>query len=216
MTPPGGPLTHTVLPLDLMGSTSERAASLPLSRDTWADAALEVLARGGPPAVAVEPLARELGVTKGSFYHHFDSREELIEAALARWEARGTEGLERLAGKSPEERLERLFLTAMDTATDPRSGQLPTHLAAHRDDARVGPVLARVTARRLDYLQDTWTAAGCSHEDAHQRALLAYTAYLGMVQLAASAPERVPRDEALSEYVAQLVRVLVRSPIDRR
>src|SRR3954466_3815006 len=56
-----------------------------LDRERWEQAALDALERGGLAAVAVEPLARELGVTKGSFYWHFDNRQELIDAALALW-----------------------------------------------------------------------------------------------------------------------------------
>ena len=36
--------------------------------------------------MAVVPLAKELGATKGSFYWHFVNREALVEAALADWE----------------------------------------------------------------------------------------------------------------------------------
>jgi AcrR family transcriptional regulator len=36
--------------------------------------------------VRVERLARELGVTKGSFYWHFNDRGDLLEALLAEWE----------------------------------------------------------------------------------------------------------------------------------
>jgi AcrR family transcriptional regulator len=39
------------------------------------------LARGGVSAVAVEPLAAELGVTKGSFYSYFPHRDALVAAA---------------------------------------------------------------------------------------------------------------------------------------
>ncbi|MBP8098362.1 MAG: helix-turn-helix transcriptional regulator, partial [Arenimonas sp.] len=53
-----------------------------LSAEDWARAALDVIAEQGLAAVAVEPLARRLGVTKGSFYWHFPSREALLVAAL--------------------------------------------------------------------------------------------------------------------------------------
>ena len=48
-----------------------------LSAADWSEAALVALARGGLAAVAVEPLAKELGATKGSFDRHFADRNEL-------------------------------------------------------------------------------------------------------------------------------------------
>src|SRR5690349_19807995 len=63
---------------------SERSGRL--SAEDWAQAALELIAEQGVAAVAVEPLARRLVVTKGSFYWHFPSREALLVAALERWE----------------------------------------------------------------------------------------------------------------------------------
>src|SRR2546426_270248 len=86
-----------------------------LSAGDWARAALEVLARGGIEAVAVEPLARRLKVTKGSFYWHFRSRAELLEAALHEWETSATREvialMEAVAG--PPERLRRPFPEAV-------------------------------------------------------------------------------------------------------
>ena len=41
--------------------------------------------------MAVEPLAKELGTTKGSFYWHFADRNALLEATLGLWEARDTD-----------------------------------------------------------------------------------------------------------------------------
>ena len=58
----------------------------PLSREAWVKAASILIAQEGVPAVAVEPLAVALGVTKGSFYWHFHNRDELIQAALEAWE----------------------------------------------------------------------------------------------------------------------------------
>src|SRR5213592_4439943 len=66
-------------------------------RSTWIDAGLRALAAGGPDAVRIEPLAQELGVTRGGFYWHFESRRAFLEAMLDTWERRSTdETLERV------------------------------------------------------------------------------------------------------------------------
>ena len=62
-----------------------------LTAADWTEAALDALARGGLPAVAVEPLAKELGATKGSFYWHFADRQALMAATLELWERRDTD-----------------------------------------------------------------------------------------------------------------------------
>ena len=47
-------------------------------RKEWLRTARLALLRGGPDEVRVERLARDLRVTKGSFYWHFKDREELL------------------------------------------------------------------------------------------------------------------------------------------
>src|ERR1700742_4739367 len=64
-----------------------------LSAADWEQAALDLIAEQGVAAVAVEALARQLGVTKGSFYWHFPNREALLKGALDRWEKQDTENL---------------------------------------------------------------------------------------------------------------------------
>src|SRR5229473_524512 len=58
-----------------------------LGREDWLRAARLALLHGGPESVQVERLARELKVTKGSFYWHFKNRQALLEALLLEWEA---------------------------------------------------------------------------------------------------------------------------------
>ena len=53
------------------------------------------LAEHGVESVRVEVLARDLGVSKGSFYWHFRDRGELLEKLLARWEDGETQLAER-------------------------------------------------------------------------------------------------------------------------
>src|ERR671916_708238 len=71
--------------------TYSRAGAL--QAEDWVEAARTAMAEGGIEAVAVEPLARRLGVTKGSFYWHFKDRRALLEAMLGRWERESTEAV---------------------------------------------------------------------------------------------------------------------------
>src|SRR5918997_3935375 len=131
-----------------------------LSRENWTAAALEALAEGGLAGVAIDPLARRLGATKGSFYWHFASRDELIAATLELWERRDTldviAALEEL--EDPHERLFALARIAYGDAargSDPQAGVLAA--AAH---PRVAPVLERVTLARLAALERLYRDTG--------------------------------------------------------
>ena len=56
-----------------------------LSREDWIEAAWQMLGRGGLDRVNVDALAKELKVTRGSFYWHFKNRDDLIKAILDYW-----------------------------------------------------------------------------------------------------------------------------------
>ena len=56
-----------------------------LSEADWARAGLEALADSGIEGIRVDPLAKRLGVTKGSFYWHFKGRDELLDAMVRFW-----------------------------------------------------------------------------------------------------------------------------------
>ena len=51
----------------------------------WIAAGFDALAANGVDAVRVEPLAKTLGITKGSFYWHFADRRALLDAMLDAW-----------------------------------------------------------------------------------------------------------------------------------
>ena len=61
-----------------------------LTRDDWIEAALAVLVDESIEAVQITQLSRRVGVTRGSFYWHFNSREELLDALIEEWRARNT------------------------------------------------------------------------------------------------------------------------------
>ncbi len=72
-------------------STRDDAKRVPqLTRDDWIEKALSVLIEDGIEAVQITHLSRLLDVTRGSFYWHFKSREELLGALMSEWRARNT------------------------------------------------------------------------------------------------------------------------------
>jgi AcrR family transcriptional regulator len=77
-------------------------------REAWVRAAMEVLAKEGQAKLRVDTLAGQLGVTKGSFYHHFKNRDDFVQRLLAYWSSAFTDNVIAEGGTlegSPEERL---------------------------------------------------------------------------------------------------------------
>ena len=179
-----------------------------LSADDWAQAALEQIAEQGVAAVAVEPLARRLGVTKGSFYWHFPSRDALLQAALERWESHEQEEvLGRLETiTNPAERLGALFKVV---ANEVRSHVIYSELLKALDHPAVKPVIGRVSKRRMDYLTEAFRAAGLDTTDAQHRARLAYAAYVGFLQLNLQLGQRDMQREEFEDYVAHMMATLI-------
>ena len=67
-------------------ATATALKASPLQPDDWIRAAFARLSTEGIESVRIELLARDLGVSKGSFYWHFQDREELLAKMLDRWE----------------------------------------------------------------------------------------------------------------------------------
>jgi AcrR family transcriptional regulator len=178
-----------------------------LSAADWETAALDALAENGLAGVAVEPLARRLGVTKGSFYWHFADREALLAAALAHWENSYTERVIAAvaAARDPRERLVRLIGRVLAGG---RSDRIHIALATAKHPL-VRETLARVTHRRLAYLESCYAELGQPRREAKRSALLAYAAYVGLVHLRLEAPKELPARDAFTAYVEHLIAKLV-------
>ncbi len=157
-------------------------ATIRTPRGSWIEEGLLALAEGGPDAVRIEPLARELGVTKGGFYWHFDDRRSLLDEMLERWEREGVdEVIERVeaGGGKARARLRRLFGIASSS-----EGRriLRTDLAV-RDWARREPAVARrlrvVDNRRMEYMRSLFGAFCPDEDEVEARCMLAASLWIG-------------------------------------
>lgn len=173
-----------------------------LSAQDWARAALKAIAGGGLAAVAVEPLARTLGVTKGSFYAHYRNRDELIAAALTEWvRTHGEGGLTELAAIADPARRLRELLTVVVQSVQPLAPSAHLSLLGDRNDPRVEKAIRQVNRARLELLAGTYRELGLTPERAESRARVAYAAILGLSHLAQTDPDG-PDSAALADEAA--------------
>ena len=175
------------------GTGPKRLDEPTLTAADWAEAALQLIAEAGLGALTVEALATRLGVTKGSFYWHFKGRSELLADALGRWEQRVT--TEAITGLSAvTDARQRLTLMLDAASQQPRSRSLYAALAEAAGDPIVRRVLNRVASIRIGYLEKCYRDLGFAQQLAKSKAVFAYAAYRGLLQLAHEAPTVLPTD----------------------
>ena len=148
-------------------------------RDQWIEAGLTCLGLHGIEGVRVEPLAKQLGVTKGSFYWHFRNREDLHNAMLEEWAASATDAvIERSesAGTDSKARLERLLLIAAEGF----EGKVELGLRNWaQGDSRVAEAVEGVDRKRMSYLRRLLCESGFTPVEAEARGFLVYSMLLG-------------------------------------
>lgn len=145
-----------------------------LGREAWIVAAIDALAREGEAGLRVEPLAKRLGVTKGSFYWHFKDRDALLAATLDAW-AEGRVAAIRRQTEGAEARAALLALVDIYMRA-PNPKGLAVELAIRRIP-RAARAVETVDGERLARVAALFEGLGRS--DAHARALLFYAFLFG-------------------------------------
>ena len=148
--------------------SGRRRASDSLTREDWISGAWDMLGENGLDGVRVEPLARRLGVTKGSFYWHFKGREELLDALLRRWFSIWDDQMspDIHDADDPADRIWALFRSVIGRVT--RGQTVALRMLSHSDP----DLAARIEERdnqRLAFLMAQLEAIGFSREEARVR-----------------------------------------------
>ena len=155
------------------------AQSAPLDAQAWIAGALEALATSGIDAVRVEPLAKTLAVTKGSFYWHFADRRALIDAMLSQWSAGRIVAIHEQTAQTTDPALALRKLIDLYTRRSNAHG-LSIELAIRalaRNDAGAASAVQAVDAERLRHVASLFARLGYGPREAEARAVMVY-AYL--------------------------------------
>jgi AcrR family transcriptional regulator len=168
------------------------------SRSDWIQTGLVAVADDGPDGLRIDRLCRRLGVSKGSFHHHFAGAADFKHTLLAAYEALVVEALneaiEDTAADNPKAAL--AGLTAAISSRD--SFYRPDLEVAMRawafSDPEVRRVQERVDHRRLESLQGIWSSILDDPAAVHTAALLPYLVGIGASLLQPPTPPDQLRD----------------------
>ena len=189
-------------------STTKKKERSTLSAGDWEQQALVLMAEKGIRAVAIESLARRMGVTKGSFYWHFPNRDALLEQSLLRWEKHDEANLQASLGAiaDPRERLRSFFRRS---GREQLTHDVYSSLLSAADHPKVEPLLERVAERRMRHIEAAFGEIGFNPEDASHRARLTYSTYLGFLQLQRQHQAPKLSSEEFEAYMIHVIATLI-------
>ena len=174
-----------------------------LSAQDWLDQGLRTLAERGFTALKAEPLAKAMGVSRGSFYWHFADIGAFHTAILKRWREVAAEQI--IANLEATSQHDDPVAVLLRQAF---GGRLALENAV-RTWATVDPLVRSavqaIDRRRLSYVEGMFKRAGVPPAVARARAQILYWAFLGF----ALSDKPLPRTRQ-AEVLDELLRMASR------
>ncbi len=194
----------------LQRDTMSSATSLktaPMQPDNWIRAAFARLASEGIESVRIELLARDLGVSKGSFYWHFRDREDLLTCVLDRWEA---DEIEWLAATDVKTRAAARWARFVEHCAGLDRARLESAVRAwaRRDDAmnaRISARIAGIDKKRTAHIANVLRDIGFAAPAAASWSELALLVYLGWLDRVTRDAEFLATGRGLGEFLSDVI-----------
>ncbi len=156
--------------------------SVRLTREDWLETGLQLLNDSGEQALTLEQLCKATSRTKGSFYHHFKSHDDFINALLEYWQAKYTEQIIAAVDRLEEPIEQRKELDRLAANVDNQLERVIRNWSGV--DERVRQTIKKVDDRRLDYLTNLIGKLGkLEQKTASELAIVEYAAFLGLQYL---------------------------------
>ena len=148
-----------------------------LSAKDWLDQGLRTLATSGFTALKAEPLAKAMGVSRGSFYWHFADIGAFHAAILKHWrEVAAEQIIANLEAASDHDNPLTLLLRQAFGAKLALENAVRTWATV---DPAARAAVQAIDRRRLGYVENLLRASGLSPGIARARAQILYWAFLG-------------------------------------
>ncbi|RJP59444.1 MAG: TetR/AcrR family transcriptional regulator [Ignavibacteriales bacterium] len=154
--------------------------NIKVKSEDWIKKGIELFSQGGIEALNVEKMAKILNCTKGSFYHHFKSREDYIDQILEYYYKSRKNMLDSM-GKLYNNPVEKLSRVLIGVFKNPRGLDFEFQLrklAETNEKAKIH--LNNLERERITYVSVLLN--DCGVDDSQLRAEMIYHYYLGWYQ----------------------------------
>lgn len=193
-----------------------------LTKSDWLRAGLAALAKDGANGLRIDQLCQQLGISKGSFHHHFAGAGDFKRSLLGAYEDLLVESLDQAidqtAAATPRAALAGLTAAITNTSGFYRPELEVAMRAWAFSDAEVRAVQARVDQRRLESLHRIWSKILDDHDAAYTAALVPYLVGIGasLIQPPTPADQLQRVYELLLELVSDQSNQKVREKVPGR
>jgi AcrR family transcriptional regulator len=199
----GGTGTAKAKSVPVSPVSEEKQARQQLGRQDWVQAAFRTLAAGGIEGVRVEVLARELNVSKGSFYWHFGKREDLLAAMLDAWELQEIDWM--LSQAERGEAAERWGRLVELVGGSGYSALEAAVFDWAQKDPEVASRVRVVEERRVGYIAEVLEDIGFEEREAKWWGEAVYQLYLGWVNRAQRNATLREGQRSVGHFLSRLV-----------
>lgn len=151
------------------------------------DEGLRILTTHGEGALTIDSLCKKFGVTKGSFYHHFKSREDFSRQLLEHWVQVHTQYYIDMCEKSETSHDQLCALDSLAVEVDHDAENAMRAWALRDPLAR--EYIERVDTLRIGFLQNLYAQMLGDKEEAAMLAHLEYAMFIGVYQIMPAPPK---------------------------
>lgn len=161
------------------------------SKTQWLELGQSLLKTDGPGALTLESLTKAAGKTRGSFYHHFKSRDAFLRAMIENWQATSLASLAERLESEPSATGKRKIMRGVSMEWDGAFERQLRILAAQ--EPLVAELLQHVDELRIQGLASMITLLQPDIKDPAAYAFVQYAAIVGGQMLLASGDDpRIP------------------------
>ena len=155
-------------------ASRDGVVAAPKGRDQWLLAGQELLRRHGIRGVKLQALTDELGLTTGSFYHHFTGMAEYLEALARHYGSdQPRASIAAITDADPRVRLRRLYAVSQEDRMGPLDAAMRDWAGSNVDAARA---VRHADEILLRFIERAFADLGYGREDARVRAQLLFSA----------------------------------------